>query len=216
MGSFAPACGGRCFPSFFPFPLLPPPPPPPPFAPASCFSFVAMIYSSAGAPDRFPALDRNPFLRPILVDLPARPRGRAAFRIEQHHVRRVYRRRHLHDARLLVGRARPAMFLHDVHALDRHAASLGEDADDLAFLALVVATHDADGVALRHVKLLALGVVPVPLPVDGARPVGLAMFENSHVRSPRAPTTRSSCTASRAARARPVRRYASPGAPLAR
>src|SRR5262249_36567238 len=106
------------------------------------------------------------------------------------------RRRHFHDARLLVGRPGPAMFLHDVHALDRHAAGLGEDADDLAFLPAVVAAHDADSVALRHVNLLPFGIVLVPLPIDGARSIRLAMFENSHVRSPRAPTTRSSCTAS--------------------
>ena len=49
------------------------------------------------------------------------------------------------------------------------AARLREDADDLAFLALVVAAHDAHRVALGDVQLDALGVVGVPLPVDRAR-----------------------------------------------
>src|SRR5262249_23694141 len=130
--------------------------------------------------------------------------------------RRVDRRRKFHDAALLFGSARAAVALHDVHAVHGDAAGLQVDLDDLPFLALVVAAHDAHGVTLGHVQLHALRVVRVALAVDRARPVRLAVLVDSHIKSPRAPMTRSSYTASRAARARPVRRYGSPGAPLAR
>src|SRR5262249_2597666 len=142
-GSPAPACGPRCFDSAFLPPLLLPLFPPL-AAPCCCFS-LAMIQSSARPRNRVAALHADALLGSVLVDLAARAR-RFPLGVDEHHVRRMDRRRKLHDAALLVRRARAAMTLHHVHTVDGHAAGLREDLDDLPFFALVVAAHDLDGV----------------------------------------------------------------------
>src|ERR1019366_1530179 len=112
--------------------------------------------------------------------------------------------------RLLLGTARLAVLLHDVHSLDHDASRLGVHADDLPFLALVVAAHHANGVALHDVNLLALGVDLVPRAILLA--AGLSVRQDAHVTGPPAPARRSSCTSFRAAHGRPVRKCGSPWA----
>src|SRR5690349_355862 len=202
-GRFAPACGPRAFASFclplaraasrFSFGAP---------APTAGFSLVAIDqFSLAAARDRFARLHGETLLRAVFIDATTHARRVTRLGIEQHHVRGVDRGREIDDPALLLGATRLAMALHDVDALDRHATGLGVDADDLAFLALVVAAKDTNGVALGDVQLRALGVVRVALAIDHPRAVGLPVFVDTHIRSPQAPATRSSCSASHGARA---------------
>src|SRR5690348_1903849 len=194
-GMCAPACGPRACASPPPLRCFFSPPPPcclgAPFAgvPPFLLSFVAIVLSSRHAKlfshrfrNRFAALDADAFLRAILVEAHARPRRIAALRIDQHHVGDVNRRLHLDDPALLLGRARLAVLLHDVHALHDDATLLRVDADHFPALPLVVAAHDLHLVAAHDGHRHPLAIVGVPLPVDGARPVRPAKLENSHIR----------------------------------
>jgi hypothetical protein len=138
----------------------------------------------AGVLDGLAALGGEALERPPVVALgvalfaDADPRRRAGLRVEQHHVRNRDRRRHLDEARRLLGASRTAVLLHEVDALDRHAPGLQVHADDLAFLALVVPAHHADSVAAGDVRADALGIPLVTGDVLGA--AGLAMSQNTH------------------------------------
>src|SRR5690606_17171807 len=107
----------------------------------------------------------------------------------------------------LLGTTCAAVLLHDVHALDQHAAGLGIHLHHRTLTPLVIATDHANQVALGDDELLALAVYRMALVAQPA--LALAMLQNSHVRAPPARATRSSCTAFREARAPPVRRCAS-------
>ena len=166
----------------------------------------------ARAGDHFTAFHANALLRTVGVDTRLRARRLAGLRIEQHHVRRVEGRGHLDDAARLFRCTRLAVLLHDVDTFHLDAARLGVHLKDLPFLPLVVATHHADGVTLRHVDDLARGLQRVPASAEALSTIGLVIHVLPHLRAPLVPATQSSCTASRAARAPPVRRYGSPWA----
>src|SRR5690242_7298673 len=165
--------------------------------------------------DRVATLHADPFLRAVFVQSHPRPGRLAALRIDQHHVGDVNRRLHFDDAALLFGLPRLAVSLHDVHALHRDAPLLRVDANHFAALALVVATYDQHLVAANDGQLHPRPIVGVALSIDRAWAVGFTILQNSHIKSPRAPATRSSCTSGRAARAPRGRRCASRAAPLA-
>src|SRR5205085_8010468 len=105
--------------------------------------------------------------------------------------------------------------LHDVHALHRDAPLFRVDANHLTAFPLVIAAHDHHLITADDGQLDARPIVGVPLAVDRPWAVGPAVLENSHIKSPLAPATRSSCTSGRAARAPRGRRCASRAAPLA-
>src|SRR5205814_8840390 len=100
------------------------------------------------------------------------------------------------------GRAGGALvLLHDVHALHHDPELLGVHPEDLPFLPAMLPADHPHGVPFGDMQLVALGLA-APLPA------ALAIDQRSHVRSPPARATRSSSTASRAARDPPARRCA--------
>src|SRR5262249_31986566 len=100
--------------------------------------------------DALRAALRDPDLLSVL-HVALHPRPLARRRVERHHLARVERRLDLEDpARTL--RRRREVLLHEVHALDHHEIALGDDADDLALLALRVAADDDDAIAFTNAR----------------------------------------------------------------
>src|SRR6202163_3911859 len=160
-----------------------------------CFFSLVAIYlipRSAHTGNRLPVLDADALFGSVFIYAGPRPRRLTRLGVEQHYVRRVHRRRRFSDSRLLISRPRLAVHLHDVYALEQHAAGLEEHAQHFAFLALVLATHHAHRVALRHVHIQPLRVLGVP--GAQARLRALPAFQYSQFTKPLERGTRSSCT----------------------
>src|SRR5690606_38639840 len=90
---------------------------------------------------------------PPRIDPPLRrPRGRVAARTDEHHVGQLHRRFFLDDPALHDLAGRPLVALHHVDAFHDHAPRRGQDPQDLALLAAVLARQHQDRVPTPDVR----------------------------------------------------------------
>src|SRR5690606_7999594 len=89
----------------------------------------------------------------VCLDGDADPRRGARLGVDQLNVAQMDSRFLLDEAAPRVVLSRLARLLDHVDVLDQHAALLAQDGDDFAFGALVLASDDADGVALADADL---------------------------------------------------------------